>query len=117
MSQLINQYINAHLQWITKLTAAIYGGQLPDRATAGVDNACALGQWIYGEGQTAHGNTKDFIELRVKHQQFHSAVGQIIDLVQAGKPDEAQAEIKSEKFRQISADVVNLLSRLRRVIH
>ena len=114
MPQPLNQYINAHLQWITKLTTAIYGGQIPDRNTASVDNACALGKWIHGEGNQLHGNTKEFAELREKHRQFHITVGQVIDLVQIGKIDEAKLEMTSGRFRQISGEVINLLSRLRR---
>ncbi len=116
MPQLINQFINAHLQWISKLTTSIYGGQIPDRDTASVDNACALGKWIHGEGTQLHGNVKGFAELREKHRQFHLAVGQVIDLVNANKMDEAKIEMTSGKFRQISGEVVNLLSRLRNSI-
>ena len=116
MPQLINQFINAHLQWISKLTASIYGGQIPDRDTASVDNVCALGKWIHGEGNQLHGNVKGFAELREKHRQFHLAVGQVIDLVNANKVDEAQVEMASGKIRQISGEVVNLLSRLRNSI-
>ena len=116
MPQLINQFINAHLQWISKLTTLIYGGQIPDRDTASVDNACAFGKWIHGEGTQLHGNVKGFAELREKHRQFHLAVGQVIDLVNANKMDEAKIEMTSGKFRQISGEVVNLLSRLRNSI-
>ncbi|MCB1825109.1 MAG: CZB domain-containing protein [Candidatus Competibacteraceae bacterium] len=118
MSQPINQYINAHLQWIAKLTAAIYSGQIPDRDTASVDNHCALGKWIYDEGGgLLHENTKGFSELREKHKQFHVIVGQIIDLVQAGKMDEAKIEMTSGKFRALSGELVTLLSKLRRSLH
>lgn len=116
MSQ-INQYINAHLQWITKLTAVIYGGQVPDWKTAGLDNVCDLGKWIYSEGSTTCGHLNEFTELREKHKLFHSTVGEIIDLVQAGKTEEAKAGLTSDRFRQTSADVVNLLSKLRKMIH
>ncbi|MDS4030581.1 MAG: CZB domain-containing protein [Candidatus Contendobacter sp.] len=116
MSNIINTYINAHLQWISKLTAAIYGGQIPDRDVASVDNVCALGKWIHGEGNQLYGNAKEFAELREKHRRFHLAVGQVIDLVNANKMDEAKAEIASGEFRQISGEVINLLSRLRNSI-
>lgn len=116
MSQPINQFINAHLQWVTKLTTAIYGGQIPDKNTAAVDNVCALGKWIHGEGKLLYENTKDFAELREKHRQFHLSVGQVIDLVQSGKIDEAKVETTSGQFRRTSGEVVNLLSKLRRSI-
>ena len=114
IQQSINQYINAHLQWIEKLTTAIYGGQIPERNTASVDNACALGKWIHSEEDLLYKNAKEFDELREKHRQFHIAVGQIIDLVQVGKMDEAKFEMTSGKFRQLSREVINLLSKLRR---
>jgi hypothetical protein len=113
MPQPINLYINAHLQWISKLTAAIYGGQIPDRAVSSVDNVCALGKWIHGEGNQLYGNAKEFAELREKHRQFHLAVGQVLDLVNADKMAEAKAEIAAGAFRKISGEVINLLSRLR----
>ena len=113
MQQPINQYINAHLQWIEKLTTAIYGGQIPERNTASVDNACALGKWIHSE-EVLYKNNNEFNELIEKHRQFHIAVGQIIDLVQVGKMDEAKVEMTSGKFRQLSREVINLLSKLRR---
>lgn len=116
MPQPINQYINAHLQWIMKLATAIYGGQIPERNTASVDNACALGKWIHGEGNLLCQNAKEFTELREKHRQFHIVVGQIIDLVQVGKMDEAKVEMTSGKFRQLSGEVINLLSKLGRSI-
>jgi methyl-accepting chemotaxis protein len=116
MPQPVNQYINAHLQWILKLTTAIYGGQIPDRDTASLENACALGKWIHEEGKLLYENIVEFNELIEKHRQFHFTVGQVIDLVQAGKIDEAKVEMTSGKFRKVSGEVINLLTKLRRSI-
>ena len=91
-------------------------GQIPERNIASVYDDCALGQWIHGDGWVSYESVKEFAEPKEKHRQFHITVGQVIDRLQSGKIDEAKVEITSGKFRQISGEIINLLSKLRRSI-
>ncbi len=114
MIQFVNQYVNAHLKWITKLTTAIYGGEIPDKKVASLDNACDLGKWIHEGENRLFENLKEFYELREKHKQFHLVVGEILDLVEAGKIDQAKVELASGEFKSLSVQVINLISRIGR---
>jgi methyl-accepting chemotaxis protein len=83
----------------------------PDPAVAEKDNVCALGKWIYGEGQR-YAHDEDFRQLRHEHAGFHRCAAQIIRNVQQGRRGEAETLLAGE-YSEVSTRVISLLSRMK----
>ena len=54
------------------------------------DNRCALGQWLYGEGEK-YSSTTEYQTLIGEHARFHRAAGNVIGKANSGK--ELNAEL------------------------
>jgi hypothetical protein len=91
MKEQIEKAIAAHGAWKTRLEGAIETGKIDTPVeTIKMDNQCAFGKWLYGDGASIasqhaarYGNVKDL------HAQFHIAAGQVAELAIAGKKSEA----------------------------
>ena len=91
MKNQIEKAIAAHAAWKQRLEGAIETGKIDiPVATIKVDNECAFGKWLYGDGASAaakyaarYGKVKDL------HAQFHATAGQVAELAIAGKKSEA----------------------------
>jgi len=88
-----------------RLNAALNSGDVPDPKTVCVDNACALGKWIYGDGQRYEADVR-FQSLREEHKAFHKQVGQVINLIRSGKKEEAKRELLEGDYKRISQEVI-----------
>ncbi len=79
-----DEAIQAHAAWKIKLTTYI---RKPDgvlkSAEVRVDNKCALGQWLHGDGK-AHASLDEYRTLISKHARFHRAAGDVIDRANKG---------------------------------
>jgi hypothetical protein len=86
------EIIRAHVMWKQRLTALLAGESTEtlDPETIRLDNRCALGQWIYGEG-AAMAHLPRYEEVRELHAQFHRNAADVVQLFSAGQIDEAQA--------------------------
>ena len=77
--------IKAHSEWKMKLSSYIRN---PDKSLKSsevcLDNKCALGQWIYGEG-AKFSHLAEFATLKAEHAKFHKAAGEIITKADSGK--------------------------------
>jgi methyl-accepting chemotaxis protein len=72
--------ISAHIDWKMKLSNYLMNpdGSLDDKKVC-VDNACALGKWLHGDGQAYREMDEQiFDELKKSHAVFHKTAGQII---------------------------------------
>ncbi len=112
MSAFLDRAMAAHVQWKIKLLAAVKGGAAIDRATCCVDNNCELGRWIHGEG-VRHASKPEFKELKEQHRQFHAAIGKVVDLIAAGKAQEATKELEQGGFSKHSNSVVQAIGKLK----
>jgi Chemoreceptor zinc-binding domain len=92
--------IGTHVQWKKRLVALLDGTsqETLDPAAISVDNKCALGQWIYGDGQ-AYVNAATFETVRAMHADFHSLAAKVVSLYQSGKKDEAEHLLHHEYSR------------------
>jgi methyl-accepting chemotaxis protein len=75
--------ISAHIDWKMKLSKYLANpdGSL-DHTKVCVDNACALGKWIYGAGSKYQElNPSTFLALKESHAEFHKTAGEIIKLI------------------------------------
>lgn len=113
----LNAAILAHTNWKLKIfTAAKSGNQEKlNPAAVGRDNACPLGQWLYGEGKTLLVGTAEYRELLKTHAEFHRHVAALITQINQGNSGQAETAVndKSSAFSQTSLKVVSLLMKLK----
>ena len=64
-------------------------------ADARVDNRCALGRWLYGEGKM-YSSTSEYQILIGEHVRFHRAAGEVIDRANSGKEVNADRILHSD---------------------
>lgn len=77
--------IGAHVLWKKRLQSLLDGTSEetlnPDNI--GMDDKCALGLWIYGDGQSYREEAK-FEEVRLMHAEFHKKAAEVVRLYQSG---------------------------------
>jgi len=111
----VDNFISAHRQWKVTLREAIESGDKVDAATLSRDDCCALGRWIYADGQRLR-ERRSFVDLVGKHAHFHQVAGQVGVLVNSGKIDEAiDALAPNTVFSNATSEVVTVLSSAKRL--
>lgn len=110
-----NAAIKAHIDWKMKLSKYLENpdGSL-DHQKVCLDNACALGKWIYGDGQNHRDlNTRLFDQVKNSHAQFHQAAGEIIKLANSEQKEKAKLLLSpSGNYLKISEATVELIKKL-----
>ena len=108
--------IAAHAAWKTKLRTLINAGQGEvDEKKLGSDNACPVGQWLYGEGQR-HASQPGFAAVRDNHKRFHQLAGSVAVKAKAGQKAAAAAILDSSEYGQASLAVVQAIAVLRKAV-
>ena len=79
------------------------------------DCNCALGKWLYGDGR-AHATLGAYQVVLREHKAFHEIAASVINVINAGRREEANANILSGPFRIQSKTVVIALDNLRRAL-
>ena len=111
----VDAYIDAHRQWKVKLRDAIEGRSTVDAATLSRDDCCALGKWIYGDGQRLAGRST-FTELIERHQHFHRVAGGVAEQINRRQYREAEEALApGTPFSQATSQVVLTLSSAKRL--
>ncbi|MGA7179897.1 MAG: CZB domain-containing protein [Thiobacillaceae bacterium] len=89
--------IGTHVLWKKRLLALLDGTsqETLDPESISVDNNCALGKWIYGDGQS-YASASTFETVRSMHAEFHRLAAQVVSLHKAGKKDEAEYVLQHE---------------------
>ncbi len=79
-----DEAINAHAAWKLKLSAYLRN---PDKSLdakkVAVDNQCALGKWLHGEGK-AYSAQPEFAQALAEHARFHKAAASVVSKADAG---------------------------------
>ncbi|CAO5680389.1 MAG: hypothetical protein HEEMFOPI_01754 [Holosporales bacterium] len=111
-----DEAIRAHSDWKLKLQRYIKGmGDPVDCDKLSKDNVCALGCWLYGEGQK-YKNHEDFQNLIIAHREFHTAAGDVVKRKDRGENVKEEIVLGSKSaFCQTSERVVSLLMTLKRI--
>lgn len=112
MSDFLDKALQSHIQWKLKLLASIAGNAKIDKATAGVDHLCELGQWIYGEGKRFEG-VEEFRVLRAKHEKFHLCVRHVCEQIELGRIDEVRKEISAGGYKRASTETIDSILKLK----
>jgi len=111
----VNAFIAAHRQWKLTLREAVETGDKVDVAALSCDDRCALGKWIYGDGQRLRERVS-FTDLIGRHAHFHQVAGQVGQLVNQGQRAAAiDALGPNTPFSNATAEVVEVLARAKRL--
>jgi methyl-accepting chemotaxis protein len=78
----------------------------------GVDDRCALGQWIHGEAKQYSG-VPEYGKLVQEHKAFHASAAKVIEMVAAGKLEEAKTCVDKGEFFDASLRTINAIRHLR----
>jgi methyl-accepting chemotaxis protein len=110
--QVFSAAVEAHTKWKSRLRMCIDNrDKCADPAVAEKDSACALGEWIYGDGKRFSADG-DFQQLRQDHASFHRCAATIIRSVQQGQKKEAENLLAGE-YADISTKVIGMLSHMK----
>lgn len=107
--------ITAHIDWKMKLTKYLQNpdGSLDPNKVC-LDNACALGKWVYGDGaKYSKISPQKFEHLRASHAEFHGLASKIVSLIHEGKKTEASRVLSPEgAYQRVSDRTVGLIREL-----
>jgi hypothetical protein len=89
--------ISAHVMWKQRLVSLLAGRseEQLDPLTIALDNQCALGKWIYGDGQMM-AKLPAFEEVRSMHAQFHRMAAEVVKLHMMGNSSAAEVLLNGE---------------------
>jgi hypothetical protein len=106
--------IEAHRKWKARLAEYADGTskETLDHSVICRDDQCALGKWIYSEGQTFTGHLPLFHQIKAKHAQFHISAAQVVEMIHTDRKEEAVKNLLDGEFSKNSRDVQTLLSQL-----
>lgn len=109
-----DEAIKAHSDWKLKLSTYL---NKPDGSLkageAELDNKCALGQWIHGEGGK-YSTQPEYSTLKTEHAHFHKCAGSVIRKADSGQKvaEEVALGSKSE-FAAASSAVVMAIMKMK----
>ena len=111
----VDVFIDAHRQWKVKLRDAIENHAQVDVAALSRDDCCALGKWIYGDGQRL-GARAGFVDLIGRHKRFHSVAGGVAEMINHRRYRQAEEALApGTPFSQATSEVVLTLSSAKRL--
>lgn len=111
----VDAIIDGHRQWKVKLRDAIENAEQVDVATLSRDDCCALGKWIYADGQRLR-ERASFTMLVGKHAHFHQVAGQVGKMVNERQYEQAlDALAPNTPFTRATSEVVMVLSAAKRL--
>jgi methyl-accepting chemotaxis protein len=87
----LDDAIDAHAEWKTKLRSAINRREQVDAPTISSDNKCPLGQWLRGDAAGQYASLASYADCVAKHAEFHRCAGNVATKINAGKFAEAEA--------------------------
>ena len=103
--------IAAHIKWKTRLNQFIDGSSTEklDRAVVCKDNLCALGKWIYGDGEK-YKNALHYEELLSNHANFHRCAGEVVGKVETHDKAGAISILQGEFAVSAKETVTSIMS-------
>lgn len=110
-----DEAIKAHSAWKLKLSTYLRkpdGSLKPNEVQ--LDNKCALGQWIYGEG-AKWSTLSEYTSLKNEHSRFHKAAAEVIKKADSGQDTNEDTALGSKsEFASASNNVVSAIMGIRR---
>lgn len=108
--------IKAHSSWKGKIAAYLERpDQSIDATSLELDNQCALGKWIHGDGKVAFGADATFKNLKLEHAKFHREAAALVKRANGGEKVAAEATLGGDSaYSKQSARVVGLIVDMKR---
>jgi len=111
----LDNAIQAHANWRTKLRSAANRHEQVDVDTIGRDDCCELGKWLHGVGGAKLGGKPTFVSLINGHREFHTEAGKVARMVNQGAGAQAQKMLESgTPFARASSEVGRLIIQLKK---
>ena len=112
-----DEAITAHSAWKMKLSNYL---RKPDGslkvADIEVDNKCALGQWIYGDG-AKHNGIPEYESLKAEHAKFHKAAAEVVKKADSGQSVTEDIAIGAKSpFAAASSAVISAIMAIKRKV-
>ena len=106
-----DEAIAAHIKWKIRLGQFIDGtsAEKLDSATVCLDNNCALGKWIYGDGVN-YKNAVNYSLLQAKHANFHRCAGDVVRKVEHNDRAGAKAMLAGEFVNAAKETVTSIMA-------
>lgn len=99
--------LEAHLKWIARLREDLVKGVAVDPHAIARDDLCDLGRWLHGEGRR-YCNLEGYDTLAALHHAFHKSAAHSAELAQAGRLEEALANLDGGGSAQlVSAELLD----------
>lgn len=111
--------IKAHIDWKMKLSNYL---EKPDgsleHSKVCLDNACALGKWLYADGEKFKNlNSTLYEDVRNSHAEFHKAAAEIVQNINNHQFEKAKQLLGAHgKYLQVSEKTVHLIQRLQQEV-
>ena len=111
-----NQMLLAHSNWKNRLKDVIQKNERIDVKTAGTDDKCELGKWLYGEG-TKFASLNEYKNLKAKHAAFHTCVAKVATEA-ASLPKESALALLDPfgEYGRASSECINAITALRSAV-
>jgi methyl-accepting chemotaxis protein len=117
MSINLDEAVQTHSDWKRKLQNYLANpdGSI-DATKLAMDNACTLGQWLYGDGKK-FANLPEYNQLVEAHKNFHKSAADIVRRKEGGEDVSADMALGSHSpFAKHSMDVVMMIKRIKRTV-
>ena len=104
--------VEAHIKWKIRLQKHL-DGTSDEKLNPDViclDNKCALGQWIYGDGQQ-YKDMEGFEDLRTTHADFHKCASEVVRKTDTGDKSAAENIFKND-YALLSTNITRMLVKM-----
>ena len=112
----LDEAVTAHGKWKMRLRNFAGGTETINPEDASKDCLCALGKWIYGEGEK-HSSVEGFAHLKSEHANFHRCAGQVAQKIACGEKNAANILLDDENsdFNAASRRTIAAIKQLKDV--
>lgn len=101
-----DEAIRSHLGWKIKLSGYLRNPDISLKvADIQVDNNCALGHWIYGDGDK-YKQMAEYGKLKYEHAKFHMAAGEVVRNADSGQTKSEEVALGAKSDYAAASDAV-----------
>lgn len=110
----LDEAIQAHGEWKTKLSTACQTRERLDSATIGRDDCCKLGKWLHGKARRDYRQLAGYSGCVKKHAAFHREAGKVAEVINSGQYAAAEAMLMNDsRYASASSDVCKAITALK----
>ena len=110
----LDEAIQAHGEWKTKLRDACLSRERLDSATISRDDCCKLGIWLHGKARHDYRKLSGYLDCVKKHVVFHREAGKVAEVINNGEYAAAEALLDTgERYACVSSEVCQAILALK----